>query len=120
MYTGWTIYLHKRWIRSCEKTLLLEKLAKGLPGWCGIEESGNGLDLEHPKYGYDVKIQFGNFVSPLGQTYGTKITSYLLAFKKYRNKEHRRVLFSLWYAVYDICGEAYLNFASHSKMIRKR
>jgi len=119
-YRGWTIYFYKQRIMGTRRLSLIKNLKQRLSGWGDFEEKNDKIDLTDPVYGYDARIEFGNFVSPSNTQYHAKISSSILAWKRYRNKEHRRVLFSLWEKLFKMPGEAYLDFEGYSKLINRR
>jgi hypothetical protein len=119
-YLGWTVYFYRRKIIGMGRISLIKKLKQRLPNWGDFEEKNDRIDLTDPTYGYDVRIDFGSFISPSNTNYHAKITSSILAWKRYRNKEHRKVLFTLWDQLFSIPAEAYLDFEGYSKMINRR
>jgi len=119
-YRGWTIYFYKRRIVRMERISLIKKLKQRLPDWGNFEEKNDKIDLTDPIYGCDVQLEFGNFTSTTNEQYHAKASSAVFAWKAYRNKEHRRVLFALWDQLFKMPGEMYLDFEGYSKMIKRR
>jgi len=113
-YIGWSIYFYQKRVKKDD---LIRKLKRRLSDWYFEKERNRIYD---PVYGYDAHIELGDFVSPSGTKYHVKITSFILAFRRYRYKQHRRVLFELWGRLFKISGEAYLEFEGYSKLIRRR
>lgn len=119
-YVGWTVYFYKHRVIRTRRISLIKNLKQRLSDWGDFEEKNDKIDLTDPVYGYDARIEFGNFVSPSDNKYHAKISSSILAWKRYRNKEHRKVLFNLWEKLFKMPGEAYLDFEGYSKLIKRR
>jgi hypothetical protein len=119
-YRGWTIYFYKQRVIRARRVSLIKNLRQRLSDWGDFEEKNDKIDLTDPVYGYDVRIEFGNFVSPSNTQYHAKISSSIFAWKRYRNKEHRRALFTLWEKLFKMPGETYLDFEGYSKLIKRR
>jgi hypothetical protein len=121
-YRGWTIYFYKQRVIRTRRLSLIKNLKQRLSNWGDFEEKNDKIDLTDPVYGYDVLVEFGDFVSPSPSNtqYHAKISSSVFAWKRYRNQEHRRVLFDLWEKLFKMPGEAYLDFEGYSKLIKRR